>query len=258
MKKSIKKSSRRKWVVGGVAFFGSIALLTTGFATWVVGVQQTEDEEGISVTVNTTTNKSIRLEAVLSEGDVGDAAIMLAETEKKSDGKIINEDTPVPNALDITFKTLKITMGQNATKPSGLKMTIDTSENKNQQIIANTYEFSDHSGESDLTYIAAPDSIVLDKTAQTGTVTETAEGQNIVWDIKNKTFTFKWGTYFNNVSPCNYYNSFFNASGPTQDDEDAVWPTQADVDAVTNEMTAMHNAFNAPNNKITLTLELTF
>ena len=255
MKKSIKKSSRRKWVVGGVAFFGSIALLTTGFATWVVGVQQKQAEGDINVTVNTTTNESIRLEAELSGGD---AAITLAETVAKTDGKIINEKEPVNNALDITFKTLKITMGKNATKPNGLKMTIDTSANKNQQIIAKTYEFSDHSGESDLTYIAAPESIVLDKTAQTGTVTETTEGQNIVWEIKNKTFTFKWGTYFNNVSPCNYYNSFFNASGPTQDDEDAVWPTQADVDAVTNEMTAMHNAFNAPNNTITLTLELTF
>ena len=244
MKKSIKKSSRRKWVVGGVAFFGSIALLTTGFATWVVGVQQTEDEENVSVSVNTTTNESIRFEAVLS-----DAEITLAETEAKSDGKIINEKAPIENALDITFSTLKITMGKSATKPIGLKMTIDTSENKNQQIIAKTYEFSDHSEESGLTYIAAPKSISLDTTAETGTVTETPDEQgNIVWEIKNKTFTFKWGTYFDNGSPCTYYNSFFSASEPTQ----------ADVDAVTNEMTAMHDAFKAPNNTITLTLELTF
>ena len=248
MKKSIKKSSRRKWVVGGVAFFGSIALLTTGFATWVVGVQQKQAEGDINVTVNTTTNESIRLEAELSGGD---AAIMLAETVAKTDGKIINEKEPVNNALDITFSTLKITMGQKATKPNGLKMTIDTSANKNQQIIANTYEFSDHSEESGLTYIAAPESIVLDKTAQTGTVTETTEGQNIVWEIKNKTFTFKWGTYFDNVSPCNYYNSFFSDSDDSE-------PTQADVDAVAEEMTAMHDAFAAPNNTITLTLELTF
>lgn len=244
MKKSIKKSSRRKWVVGGVAFFGSIALLTTGFATWVVGVQQTQEEGDVNVTVNTTTNESIRFEAELS-----DAAITLAETEAKSDGKIINEKEPVENALDITFTTLKITMGQSATKPKGLKMTIDTSDNKNQQIIAKTYEFSDHSEESDLTYIAAPKSIKLDKTAETGTVTETTDGQNnIVWEIKNKTFSFEWGTYFDNVSPCNYYNGFFSASEPTQ----------ADVDAVTKEMTAMHDAFAAPNNTITLTLELTF
>lgn len=244
MKKSIKKSSRRKWVVGGVAFFGSIALLTTGFATWVVGVQQTQEEGDVNVTVNTTTNESIRFEAELS-----DAAITLAETKAKSDGKIINEKEPVENALDITFSTLKITMGKNATKPNGLKMTIDTSANKNQQIIAKTYEFSDHSEDSGLTYIAAPKSISLDKTAGTGTVTETPDEQgNIVWEINNKTFSFEWGTYFDNVSPCNYYNSFFSSSEPTQ----------ADVDAVTAEMTAMHDAFNAPNNTITLTLELTF
>lgn len=244
MKKSIKKSSRRKWVVGGVAFFGSIALLTTGFATWVVGVQQTQDEGDVNVTVNTTTNKSIKFEAELSDAD-----IKLAETEKKSGGKIINEDTPEPGALDITFSTLKITMGQNATKPSGLKMTIDTSDNKNQQIIAKTYEFSDHSGESGLTYIAAPESIVLDATAGTGNVTATTDKQNnIVWEINTKTFSFGWGTYFDNGSPCEYYNSFFSGSEPTQ----------ADVDAVTKEMTAMHDAFNDPNDTITLTLELTF
>ena len=54
MKKSIKKSSRRKWVVGGVAFFGSIALLTTGFATWVIGASNTKDDmNNTNVTVDT-------------------------------------------------------------------------------------------------------------------------------------------------------------------------------------------------------------
>ena len=59
MKKSIKKSSRRKWIVGGVAFFGSIALLTTGFATWVVGVNESSDDGEVTIGVDTVDNKSV-------------------------------------------------------------------------------------------------------------------------------------------------------------------------------------------------------
>ena len=69
MKKSIKKSSRRKWVVGGVAFFGSIALLTTGFATWVVGVNESSDDGEVTIGVDAVDNKSVIFTVDVDEND---------------------------------------------------------------------------------------------------------------------------------------------------------------------------------------------
>lgn len=241
MKKSTRRSSRRKWVVGGIAFFGSIALLTTGFATWVVGVQQDKQEGDVGVTVETTTNSSIRFEAVLD-----DKAIKLKETEDKSDGKILSEESPEPGALDITFSTFKITLGKDATLPTKITMSIEESGKYNKQNTAasTSYLFKDHVGESGLKYIAAPAEITLTKDS---TYTETDdESGNKVWEITNKKLTFQWGDYFGNSSPCTYYNSFYEGEEE---------PTQADVDAVAKEMKAMADAF-AAQPTIHLTLQL--
>ena len=239
MKKTTRRSSRRKWVVGGIAFFGSIALLTTGFATWVVGVQQDKQEGDVGVTVETATNSSIRFEAVLD-----DKAIKLKETEATSNGKILNEESPDPEALDITFSTFKITLGKDATPPKKITMSIAESGKYNKQNTATTYYFGKRVGESGLKYIAAPAEITLTKDS---TYTETTDGSgNKVWEITNNKLTFQWGDYFGNSSPCTYYNSFY-------DEEEE--PTQADVDAVAKEMKAMADAFEAQPT-IYLTLQL--
>ena len=61
MKKDLKSKSKRKWIVGGVLLFGGVALLTTGFATWAIGVNQTKQNLGTSVTVEGTVNESVKL-----------------------------------------------------------------------------------------------------------------------------------------------------------------------------------------------------
>lgn len=246
MKKSTRRSSRRKWVVGGIAFFGSIALLTTGFATWVVGVQQNKQEGDVGVTVETTTNSSIRFEAVLDDND---KAIKLKETEATSNGKILNETSPEPGALDITFKTFKITLGKDAKLPKKITMNIAESGETNKQNTATTYLFEKRAEKSGLKYIAAPAEITLTKDS---TYKETTDGSgNRVWEITNKKLTFQWGDYFGNSSPCTYYNSFYD------EEEEPTEPTQADIDAVANEMKAMADAFLAQST-IHLTLQLSY
>ncbi len=61
MKKDLKSKSKRKWIVGGVLLFGGVALLTTGFATWAIGVNQTKQNLGTNVTVEGTVNESVKL-----------------------------------------------------------------------------------------------------------------------------------------------------------------------------------------------------
>ena len=61
MKKDLKSKSKRKWIVGGVLLFGGVALLTTGFATWAIGVNQTKQNLGTNVSVQGTVNESVKL-----------------------------------------------------------------------------------------------------------------------------------------------------------------------------------------------------
>ena len=76
MKKEINSKSRRKWIRGGLAAFASVALLTTGFAVWVVGVQKNKVNGDIGVTVDTAQNESVVFKFNL---DSADSAIELKE-----------------------------------------------------------------------------------------------------------------------------------------------------------------------------------
>ena len=89
MKKELNSKSKRKWIIGGLAAFTSISLLTTGFAIWVVGVNSTESNNDVTVTVDTAQNKSIVFTMTLG------GSIQLKESAV-SNGKIVNvvqEDT---------------------------------------------------------------------------------------------------------------------------------------------------------------------
>ncbi len=69
MKKELNGKSRRKWVVGGAMVFGSVALLSTGFATWVIGASNTTSDGQIGVEIDTVSNKSVDFKATIKEGD---------------------------------------------------------------------------------------------------------------------------------------------------------------------------------------------
>ena len=66
MKKEINSKSRRKWIMGGLAAFASVALLTTGFAVWVVGVNQAQNGTDVKLKVDTAQNSSIFFSATLT------------------------------------------------------------------------------------------------------------------------------------------------------------------------------------------------
>lgn len=90
MKKHIVSSSRRKWIVGGGLFFGGLALLTTGFATWIVGMQIMNSNQQHGVTIDTALNESISISVKMSQ----DSSIHLAET--------ISQDTTNSNQIVFT------------------------------------------------------------------------------------------------------------------------------------------------------------
>lgn len=341
MRKEIRSKSKRKWVVGGALFFGGIALLTTGFATWVVGLQITSQDASLGVQVDTAENKSQVFEAVLGSN----AGIHLTEQHVKADGEIVGNDPGSATDFSITFSSLKITQGANATKPTYFEVDYSDTDpdgegqivNINNKITVNndpnnkigktnsdetftkvraddrTYTYIDLNikriflTSADLTEAktAREDEkivqwlLVAENAASvlitTGGLSEeeqvttfrdlvepedssspTTQEQNakaaydtivaeVVEEFKDATTAggswtgtnyaasdvtiselFKWGTYFDGVSPCTYYNAQFAAG--------KIGSTYDDVDKVYDELNAMHTALSVANGHVVIKL----
>ena len=249
MKKSIKKSSRRKWIVGGVAFFGSIALLTTGFATWVVGVQQTNDKDDVNVTVNTTINEFVTFSLSLLDTD---SSITLGETEdpKPAQGdkeNIVTIDGEPSGDLKVTINSLSIEIGNEAVNSYtqiDFAITSNNNDVSSQQFPAESIRTG-----SAWSYLSAPASILLTnenitKTVGTNTTTYTLKSSSTL------TLNFGWGDFFGGQSPANFYNSKYHENKLG----DVLSET---INKINTEMDKMAAAFNEEEEKDVLTLQAT-
>ena len=251
MKKSIKKSSRRKWVVGGVAFFGSIALLTTGFATWVVGVNDNDESSTVNVNVETTENASVSFTMTYASGESADNTITIDEPKPYTfeGNKIINPGEGESKFdFTVTFESVNITIGRAAQKDKnydGIEFAITGANN---EIQSDGNKLKEARSGSSWTYLAAPatktfDELKLAKTDEEGTSV-------ITWTGSKVAIAFDWGTFFGGDSPCTYYNTLYNGGNLSSIGND-----NAIVDAIYSEMSAMEAAFTTTKT-ITLTATL--
>lgn len=258
MKKSIKKSSRRKWVVGGVAFFGSIALLTTGFATWVVGVNESKDDGEVTIGVDTVDNKSVIFTV---EVDSTDNKIKLAEKEAVT-GPIVNTDfsnTEEKSDADFTFKLTNfyIEIGSaSLNNYNKIKLTIaEHQEGKaNNNAGADTTNTRDGEGPWDYLELATTEIQFkgVDNAAAEGW-TRTPSGSlesasTIKYERKTAVpVTLDWGDYFGDKkSPAKFYNSKYESTFKNNLSEA--------ITKINAEMTAMNDALNGK--QLVITAEL--
>lgn len=220
MKKEINSKSRRKWIMGGLAAFASVALLTTGFAVWVVGSQKTSDKGDVSVTVDTAQNESVVFTFNLDEAD---SAIELKENGEKK-GKMVNtKEVTDGKPLRISYKQFTIKFGAsykfefNSIKfsiedPADMKQadgkTPDTNA-KNEYASVKITGTGKLTGkyartEGAYTYLEAPKAIAIPEytKAESGTTTIT---------IPASTLDFSWGSFYGTEgkSPADFYNDKF-------------------------------------------------
>ena len=204
MKKELNSKSKRKWIIGGLAAFTSISLLTTGFAIWVVGVSSTESNNDVTVTVDTAQNKSIVFTMTLGD------SIQLKESAV-SKGKIVNveESDTKTSPLTISYSNLQIVYG----KDSGFENNYDcikfsiaepeegetdyASVKSGDNKLTGTYARTGNS----YTYLEAPDTIKL------SSLTQTQNDSITTYSSTSGSLTFKWGTFFDNKSPATFYNA---------------------------------------------------
>lgn len=229
MKKEINSKSKRKWVVGGLAVFASVALLTTGFAIWEVGNSTTSGSGDIGVKVDTAKNSSVSFKMTMS-----DSNIVLAEAAEVTGGFVNASGAEVvANPLQVAA-TFTIEWGTDYTfEYTKIQFAFD--EAATTAVTVSESKITDRTGSS-WTYLAVPEAIAIDSSKATGDSVKTL--------TVTTTFDFKWGTFFGSVSPCNYYNGIYTAETGTV----------TDAENIKAELDAMYTALNDKTLKLTAEL----
>ena len=245
-------ASKRKWVLGGILGFAAIALTTTGFATWIVGVNATTTNNDVGVTVDTVSNNGVELKLVLGP----DSKIELKEANPAT-GPVVTvpEKDTVKNPLQISVNSFTLEVGKQFLDTNNitgveffLKETTDTEtedikDNAKNKVTDNKLG-EKRTGES-WHYLNAPAKVEFNNEDIIG---ENRNQTSYTYSISATTLDFTWGDFFggDNKSPASFYNEKF-ASGATKDD----------VDNIVAELEAMRTALGT-DKTLVLTAKLAY
>lgn len=225
MRKELKSKSRRKWLLGGSLAFASVALLTTGFATWVTSTRQTSGDGQLNIGVDTAQDNSVELTFSLAEDK-----IFVAEGAGSTNSNLTIErneaDTESKPDWDIKIKDLNIVAGEtfyNSIKDKqGLKIVFELQKDVTEGIKSATNSVTDDTvGVRDET--GSPwNYIKLAKSEFDVTLPVTYPTDGKIYDINkdavnnpdgNNLFSFTWGSYFGKKAPSEFYKEKEGSKG---------------------------------------------
>lgn len=219
MRKELKSKSRRKWLIGGSLAFASVALLTTGFATWVIGTQKTSGDGQLNIGVDTVEDKSVELTFKLDDTD--DGIIVAEDAEKSSNDNLPIEKTVTPD-WSIKIKDLNVVVGetlynslkakqkekQKAGQDLGLKIAFELQKDvaaKDDKNSVTDDKVKVRGGQTGSSW----NYIKLAKNEFDVTLPDSYPAGGRIYDINdtpdNKTFSFTWGSYFGEKAPSVFY-----------------------------------------------------
>lgn len=255
MKKQTNLTTRRKWVVTGIMAFAGVALLTTGFATYIVGVNNNTDDATATISVDTVKNTSVDLSVSLTDNLIElKENVQLTESDSnlvKTEGAV--DETALQVTADITLK-YGSEFFDKGTQNLTLKFSLKYDDSDYVGNVPNLAQEADNllgalrvtektamsstglEANDSWEYLAAPAEI--DLTNQSSTT----DGALTVITLQNRVLDFSWGSFFSGMSPANYYNSM------TYEDE-----TDA-ANKITQELNALHTALDGKS--LTLTAEV--
>lgn len=246
MKKLIS-ASKRKWVLGGILGFAAIALTTTGFATWIVGVNATTTNGNVGVTVDTVSNNGVELTLVLGS----DSAIELKEANLATGPVVtVTGNDTVKNPLQISVETFTLEVGEqflNTNTITGVEFTLkyetddDTDDIKdNLSNKVNDNKIGEKRSGSEWEYVSAPAKIEFTNED----ITTSGDQSTYTYQINASTLDFEWGSFFggNGDSPATFYNKIFTTA------------TKDDVDNIVAELDAMNTALDGKTLVLTASL----
>ena len=265
MRKDFKSKSKKKWITGGVLLFGGIALLTTGFATWVVGVNKTKEDKDHTIIVEGTESDSFALYVTLTEDKFN-----VGEKHDRGEGEIFGSKDSAGTDFSFTAE-FKIEVGKSSallpdkisfnfhyftagTDKPETKDTFKTTDNNKFTIKGDETDKDGinatglHAKNKELTYLDIKEDSTItvdtDKTSTSDwTCTETTS--TLTFTATKTIEVLKWGSYFENKSPSTYYNEKYKSG--------AISGSAADINKMTTENSLMKTRFEEGTKKIVIT-----
>lgn len=244
MRKELKSKSRRKWLLGGSLAFASVALLTTGFATWVIGTTKTSGDGKVNIGVDTAKDNSVELTFNLDDTN---NSIFVAEAAGDTNPNLKIErgegESGTEPDWDIKIKELNIVVGEtfyNSIKDKqGLKIVFELQKDKTEDKNSATNSVTDDKvrvrGET-----GSPWSYIDVKSRGFDvTLPPSYPADGKIYDINDtdKTFSFGWGSYFDGKAPSEFYKLHQPEEGLRGYYQNALKELQAMKTALTGELT---------------------
>lgn len=211
MAKLTRNSYKRKIILFGVIVFMSIALISTGFAAWVMSQEKKQSTSG-NVTVGAVTEGNI--EVILDELTVKD--FKFEPKESDTTGRVRNDNTNFESLTVTVTGTIKNTQ---FLKEATIKMNVKDAVKQ---------------AETD-GYIILPECANSEVVLKTLTESGTNE-KKFSYDI-----TFKWGSKFGGENPGEYYDSA--AFNPSEEELSSFEGTQEEK--ITAYIKSVLDAFHA-------------
>ncbi|CCZ85039.1 unknown [Firmicutes bacterium CAG:631] len=191
MVKMTRKSYKRRKIILGVSLFSSVALVSTGFAAWVLASQAEAEKTG-NITVGTVSDSSIKISNVQFKD--GNDSFVFEPKEDDEAGRVRNDGENFENlSVTVTGEISPNTYVTSATIEMEVPEGITAAVGKN--------------------YLVLPDCAT---SAQTLTLNP-KESPNETVSTFEYTITFKWGEAFNGKNPGEYYDN--DEAGKLVEDE---------------------------------------
>lgn len=253
--RKLRSSEKRKWVLNGLLAFGAVALLTTGFATWIVGVNQREANGGVSVQVDTAQKNNVSFAFEITD----DKEIYVGEKTANSGDNFVNITGNNEKDTDFTVGVkITIEVGADvANKPTKVSLAINydgkglTDGTDNSAAIGNkiTYTkedapkthasfFEEEDNDATFTYIDISESfasLTLPSEDGDGWKITKTNGDLKYEYVNGEAVMFTWGTYFGGNAPSIFYNELYKKK--------TLENTSDDVNLVYNQLQAMKEVF---------------
>lgn len=192
MAKLTKKSYKRRRVVMGLALFMSIALISTGFAAWVISSQSKDNSTG-NVGVGVIDDKNIKV-VITNKDDLG--SFYFEPKEGDRSGRITSKDGD-------NYENLSITIKGKVNNPSYVgSLTVELVEVANEidgKITPKAKEDSGLYKAAQANFIGTPACFYDPQAITLSSTNETSVDFSY-------TITFEWGSLFGNKNPGEYFD----------------------------------------------------
>lgn len=226
MAKLTRNSYKRKIILFGVIVFMSIALISTGFAAWVMSQEKKQSTSG-NVTVGAVTEGNI--EITLDELTIKD--FKFEPKESDTTGRVRNDGTNFESLTVTVTGTIKNTQFlKEATIKMNVKDAVKQAETAGYIILPE----------------CANSEVVLTTLTESGT-----NEKKFSYEI-----TFRWGSKFGNVNPGEYYDSA--AFNPSEEELNGFEGTQEEkiTAYIKSVLDAFHTLMDTSTYEVVVTAKL--